>query len=319
MAISDFARALKAARKAAGLTQTELGRLAGLTGSYISMLEKGRRKPPAEVRIRRLCSALKVPAGPMLEAAALERAPHLRRRVERARREGGAVRKERDRLLTTSLYHIAHRPGPLNAMSSFLDLSPGERTLMGRLFGRLRRIPSPSEAARRSDEVLDEVPSEARRRLARSLPDLLGNEAAGDGAEASDEAAELPVATPELEARLAVFDSLAEAASLDAAPEAHLAFDPSLAPPGSFVWRVPEDLAWPRIQAGDLLILDPEAERRGGELVAFLHQGDAGVGSFRAKGGRIEIESLDGGGPPLRAAEGELEFLAVVRGLHRAL
>ncbi len=49
-----FGYELRCRRKAAGLTQAQLGRLTGLSASAVGMLEQGRRAPSPKARARLL-------------------------------------------------------------------------------------------------------------------------------------------------------------------------------------------------------------------------------------------------------------------------
>ena len=56
----NYGKALKIARAAAGLQQQELAKKAGLTASYVSLIEMGKRTPSASV-LRKLSRALEMP------------------------------------------------------------------------------------------------------------------------------------------------------------------------------------------------------------------------------------------------------------------
>ena len=56
----DYAKALRISRAIAGLQQKELAEKAGLHSSYLSLLERGKRKPSLKV-VRALSEALKIP------------------------------------------------------------------------------------------------------------------------------------------------------------------------------------------------------------------------------------------------------------------
>jgi len=63
-----FAANLKANRQRRHLSQEELARTAGVSVSYVSMLEREQRTPPLDT-IEQLAKALKVPALDLLRAA----------------------------------------------------------------------------------------------------------------------------------------------------------------------------------------------------------------------------------------------------------
>jgi transcriptional regulator with XRE-family HTH domain len=57
---------IKQTRTARGLSQRELGRLAGLSGAFISQLESGESKRPSYITIKNIAKALKVSLSDML-------------------------------------------------------------------------------------------------------------------------------------------------------------------------------------------------------------------------------------------------------------
>ncbi len=71
-----FGIELKHRRKAAGLTQAQLGRLAGVSASGVGMIEQGRRQPSPKARARLLWAlrGTKPPTYSQAGEAALHRA-----------------------------------------------------------------------------------------------------------------------------------------------------------------------------------------------------------------------------------------------------
>ena len=67
MAKGRLGRALRRRREAAGLTQEQLGKNAGVTGAYISMIERGEKQSPSIPVLKRLAKALGVPVTGLLE------------------------------------------------------------------------------------------------------------------------------------------------------------------------------------------------------------------------------------------------------------
>lgn len=256
MAQLSFAALLKRARKRASYTQDALGRKAGLTGSYISMIESGRKPAPRAAVITRLCKALGVREKIYQDAAALERSPDpIRKRIEKIERDERSSSRHRDRLLSSTLYHIAHR-GPVEASGAFLDLSPAQRGLLSRLLGRARRTHTPEDAERRSGEVLEEASPKEREILARAIPAALARSPSDPS-------------TPIAHHALPIHDDLTRQDQ----PSGNLVVDPGLWHEQAFLWRVSGDEAYPRIEAGDLLLIDPVAEPKSGDLVAIRHKG----------------------------------------------
>jgi len=97
----SFAGALRNYRQEAGLKQSELAEKAGVTGPYVSLLESGKRPPPADAVTRRIERALDLSSGTLLRLSHIARTPEDIRRVtdiERLYAEGAlersAVRRE---------------------------------------------------------------------------------------------------------------------------------------------------------------------------------------------------------------------------------
>lgn len=70
-----FATLLKEARAKAGLNQMELAQRIGLTGSYISILEAGKKPPPTDKALKKMAQVLGLDAKYFLGVAHLERTP----------------------------------------------------------------------------------------------------------------------------------------------------------------------------------------------------------------------------------------------------
>src|SRR5690349_13401530 len=95
---STFAEFLRSGRERAGLTQAALAEKCGLTGSYISLLESGKKPAPSDRVVKRLASVLSLDAGAALEVAHLERAPEdIRRTLERLRKQALREQELRER------------------------------------------------------------------------------------------------------------------------------------------------------------------------------------------------------------------------------
>ncbi len=309
MAQLSFAILLKRARKRAGLTQESLGKKAGLTGSYISMIESGRKPAPRSPVITRICKALGVREKHYQDAAALERAPDpIRKRLEKIDRDEKSAQRHRDRLLSTTLFHLAHR-GPVGAAGSFHDLSPAQRGLLGRLLGRARRARSAEDAERRSNEVLEEASTGERDMLARVIPAAL---ARGSSAK---EAPAAPTPTPERSRALPIYADLARSGK----PTGQLEVDPALWHEQAFLWRVSGDDAYPRIEAGDLLLVDPLAEPKSGDLVALRHKGRDHVRLLHLQDDQVRLEPPRPDMLPIRMAVDAFRPKGVVIWMCRSL
>ncbi|MFV1958831.1 MAG: helix-turn-helix domain-containing protein [Planctomycetota bacterium] len=303
MAGISFSTALKAARLEAGLSQAALGRRAGLTGSYISFLESGRRRPPTPRVIRALCQALAIPEGPLQEAAALERSPpQVRRRLERMRRERKRARRLRDRLLTTTLFHLTQGPRALDPLGHFLGLPADQQAVLDRVLARLRGVHSTREADSRAEVLLEGVPGRDREALVRILPQAIvpGN---GPGPPPEKEAIEdlkEEVAVDEAPSpvfrEVPVFEDLGRGRR----PIDRVIADPRQASRDALFWRAHGDDGHPRVEAGDLLLLEPRAKPRDGDLVVLRHEGRIRFGTYRHQGEAVQITFPRPEVPPLR-------------------
>jgi len=77
----SFAQMLRASREKAGLKQSELAEKVGVTGPYVSLLESGKRPPPADNVTLRIERALALPPKALLRLAQIARTPEDIRRV----------------------------------------------------------------------------------------------------------------------------------------------------------------------------------------------------------------------------------------------
>lgn len=300
MARTTFAAALKHAREAAGLSQAELARRAGLTGSYISVLESRRRRPPTPKVIRSLCKALGIPDEKLQEAAALERSPAaVRRRLERMRRERGKAQRTGDRLLTTTLFHLSRGPRVIDPLSQFMDLPPGQQAVLAGLLGRLRTARSVEEAEQKARDVLEETPEEDRDALVRRLPEVLAAAPPAGDAAAPPERRHVDV--PRLEAPDAE-DAVAE----------RLSFDAALAEGDVFAWSATTSDAHPRIELDDLLLVRRDVEPADGDLVLFRHEDRWRLGIHHHQGREIRIAFPRPELPPLPIASADFVCAGVV-------
>jgi transcriptional regulator with XRE-family HTH domain/SOS-response transcriptional repressor LexA len=307
----DFAKILREARQKAGLSQAALGERAGLTAPYISLLESGRRRPPSPHQVERLARALALDPAPWLEQAALERTPQpIRRRLEGLDKERGKVSRARDRILTTTLFRVSRTPGLLEGMGESPEETGSFGQLMQLLTARLRGVRSAREADDRRAEILARVSPRERDRLIERLPEMLGGTA-----EAAPAAADTPTAAP-LTVALEVRAGLAaDALVLDVT---HV--DARWGPSGAFLWRLEGDEGWPRLESGDLLLVDPAAAPGDGDLVAVRHGGRDLVRTLRRRGDdEVRLEALRPEVAPLRLASGEFRPAGTVTHVLRSL
>lgn len=307
---SRFATLLRQARKEAGLSQVTLARRAGLTGSYISFLESEQRRPPAAEVITALCEALGVDDGPLQDAAALERSPPpVRKRLERMRRERGRVQRSRDRLLTTTLFHLAQGPRVVDPLGGFLDLPPGEQAVLGRLLGRFRAVKSVDEAESKAADLLEGTSAKQRDALVEVLPRAIvpPTLVPEDDVE-SIPPVELPfVRVPVYE------DPIQRTRAIDG-----FVLDRRYVAGDAFLWAARGSDGHPRIEDGDLLLIAPSDRIEDGSLVVFEHDGRARVGLLRRQGRDVQIAFPRPEIPPLRLTEKDFEPVGVVTLIVRA-
>ena len=282
MSKRTFAKALRQARLKAGLSQAELGARVGLTGSYISQLEAGHRRPLIGRRIDALCKALGIACAPLQEAAELERSsPNVRKKIEAVHRDRGRLQRVRDRLLLSSAW-IASRQGGVQALDRIPDLPDEQRRLAQRLFGKFRGVDGFASVEREAERILAGIKPGQRDALLRLTARLL--EQADPAPPLTNEAAH------ERPERATLVPTARVVACHPAPPCADEAF----------YWRMPDDSAHPRIEADDLLLLSPAQAPRDGTLVVVLHQSRGHVRRLVRQGSRLRLESLRPDVPPLR-------------------
>lgn len=173
-----FAAYLKEARSRAGLTQAGLAARCGLTGSYISLLESGRKPSPSDPVVRRLAASLGLDGTEALQVAHLDRAPEdLRRTVERLRRQARRERELRERtaeaLFPFSLWSLVptHLPGRVRtAAAGGMDAALGDA--LDRLAALAADAPDLDALKDASRKFLEDLPPDQRRRILAAVPDL---------------------------------------------------------------------------------------------------------------------------------------------------
>ena len=329
----DFAATLKKARRSAGLSQAQLAGRAGLTGSYVCVLESRRKPPPSPDVVGALARALGIDEARLQELAALERSPEpVRRRVLRLVRERGRVRRTRDTLLTTTLFHVTRRPGFLaGQIAEALGLPEDRKLLLGRLADRIREMPTAKEAVERQGDLLREVPGRDRDALVRVLPSLIAGSAAPEaGSLAAGSLAAQPAphpleATPErLEHEEKTWRHVPVHASLPAGAHAgpgidtfHL--DRRLYRPGAFLLVADDDEAFPRVEPGDLLLVCPNEVPSEGDLVVVRDGERARVRILHRQTGTVRLDSPRADVPPLRVPEARFVAAGVVTWIVRPL
>jgi hypothetical protein len=200
-------------------------------------------------------------------------------------------------------------------VGEFPDLSHLQRSLLGRLVDRVRGVRSVKEAEDRADEILEDAGPRDRDALAAVLPRVL----TGDDASAPPTVAPTvppPAAAPASPGgvALAVHDRLSGTAG-----STTFVVDPALATPRAFLWRVSTDEAWPKVERGDLVLVDPEATPSPGDLVAFERDGREHLRAYALHGDEVRLQSPRAEVPPVRVPRAEFRARGVVRWVVRAL
>ncbi len=175
---TGFAEALVAARRAAGLSQAEAARRAGVTPAYLSMVERGLRPPPSDEAVARLADAVGMSRVEMLSLAHLTRAPaELRNRMARLNarlaRQRAMWRGYDEELLPFTIWSLLRvRPG-VARLGGVRKLPAGLAGILGRILDRARSLASFGRFRRETTEILGNLPSRQRREVMRELPKLV--------------------------------------------------------------------------------------------------------------------------------------------------
>jgi hypothetical protein len=98
-----------------------------------------------------------------------------------------------------------------------------------------------------------------------------------------------------------------------------LAVDPSMATPNAFFWRASTDEAWPKVERGDFLLMDPDRVPVLGDLVGFEDHGTDRLRTYSLHGEEVRLSSPRAEVPPLRVPRATFRPLGVVRWILRAL
>jgi transcriptional regulator with XRE-family HTH domain len=242
--MEDFAALLIAARDRRGLTQAQLAVSAGLTPSYVCLLENRKKPPPSDLVCERLAAVLGIPARELLDVAHLQRSPTTVQR--RMRTLSGKLSREQrssHRLLESLLSPIFGTPTSwIEGAFEWLGGSPSRNRRLREVLtalGRRRR-----DRATTVSGLVDDLPERDRRLLLEALPRLLGER---------DRRA--PAASPPLHYALP---------AADASPRK----------PFLLAWAGPDAA---EVRAGDVLLIDPTLEPLAQDLVVLRGPDGAAV------------------------------------------
>jgi transcriptional regulator with XRE-family HTH domain len=266
--MQDFAALLLAARERLGITQSQLAAAAGLTASYVSLLENRKKPPPSDRVCGRLAAVLGIPAKELLEVAHLERSPAtVRQRVHSLRGRLTRERRSRQRVLESLLspFLFPSAPSWIEGAVEWIGGSTIRRRRLKEVLAALGR--RHQDRATAVSRLIDELPERDRRLLLEALPRILGRR---DGSVAP------------------------------ANPPLYYALPPEP--------KAPYLLAWTRegsageLRDGDLLLVDPSLELRDGDLILLRGSDDTPLARrvVRAAGadgagGSYRLLALEGG------------------------
>jgi transcriptional regulator with XRE-family HTH domain len=317
----DFADFLKKARLAAGLSQAELASRAGLTGSYVCLLESRRRPAPSPEVASALARALGVDAPALREKAELSRAPEpLRRRLAGLARERHRMRTSRDAALTTTIFHVARRPGLLSeAVAEALGLAEEQRVVLDQIAHRVREIPTAEQAESKAEDLLKDLPGRDRNALMRVLPRLLAGGGVEPGAAPTPAVARAAPEDRPWRSVPVVREVPARGADPARGAEDALHVDRRVHRPGSYFLVLDDDEAYPRVESGDYLLVDPDAQPKDGDWVVWRDGARSRARIFRRQGEEVRLESPRTDVPPLRMAGDRFQPAGVVVWIFRPL
>jgi len=235
--LAKLAQLVRHARQERGLTVTAVADRAGLTKSYVSMLENDRLKnPPSRVALARLEAALSLEAESLVRVAAVERMPQsVRQEIQ-----GLADAAERGRLLAQWLQQHA----------------AAERT----------GTDEPAAAATKLDDLYRS--GELHRRVAAALgqdPEGIAGPAKrghGGGSDGTDGVAELvrTRAVPLINRVAAGYPTGFTDLDYPARVADETVSCPGLSDPDAFAARVVGDSMQPTYHAGDIVVFSPLAD-----------------------------------------------------------
>lgn len=238
--MEDFSAILIAARERLAMTQAQLAIAAGLTPSYLSLLENRKKPPPSDRVCERLAAVLGIPARQLLEVAHLQRSPAtVQRNVRALRGKLSRERKSRQRALESLLspFLFPSAPSWLESAVEFLGGSSVRRRRLRDVLTALGR--RHQDRATAVSRLVDELSERDRRLLLEALPKILGER---------------------------------DATGRSAAPHPPQLF--YALPPAGESPQVPYLLAWSddgppgaELRKGDRLLVDPDAKPEDGDML----------------------------------------------------
>jgi SOS-response transcriptional repressor LexA len=311
---APFAATLRAVRARMDLSQAEVAKRAGLTASYLSMLESRRKPPPSDAVVKRLARALDLEPAFLLEIAHLERTPEdIRRRMAGLRRsletEKEVTRKVLRGPFLEMLWHFLSRRGLADPSIETLRLSRKTRRIVRSLARDADRSLSPEAFREQASDRVESLDDEARDELIEAIPGLAAplSEPAGD-----DTAADTGVP---------VLDRLVNSADEAGNDAERLPAPPALRRPDIYWFRVKDQDMYPRVQEGDLLLLAPGDAPVNGDLVAVDLDGRGTIRTYLTLADGAQLTAVNSTIPPITLTDDEAgpRIVAVARWLTRPL
>jgi transcriptional regulator with XRE-family HTH domain len=284
--MEDFAALLVAAREKLGITQAQLAVSAGLTPSYVCLLENRKKPPPSDAVCERLAAVLGVPPGDLLEVAHLQRSPEtVQRRVRALSGRLSREQRSRHRLLESLLspFLVATPTKWIEDAFEWIGGGAARRRRLREVLQALGR--RHQDRATAVSRLVDELPERDRRLLLEALPRILGEQDRRDTRAATPSPDLFYVLPPP-----------------DEAPQR----------PFLLAWSE-EGAAVGELRDGDLLLVDPGQTPRAGDLVVSRRSdGAAAVRRLPPSGDAVGPAPGEGGMPRL-PARGEAWVVVEIR------
>jgi transcriptional regulator with XRE-family HTH domain len=178
--MEDFSALLVAARERLGITQARLAISAGLTPSYLCLLENGKKPPPSDRVCERLAAVLGIPARQLLDVAHLQRSPAtVQKRVRALRGRLSREQRSRQRVLESLLspFLFASAPSWIEGAVEWIGGSALRKRRLRDVLAALGR--RHQDRATAVSRLVDDLPERDRRLLLEALPRILGDRAPG--------------------------------------------------------------------------------------------------------------------------------------------
>lgn len=291
--MKDFAYWLRAGRERAGLTQAQLAAAISQSSSYVSMLESRRKPPPSDEVVRRIADALEIEEERLLEVAHIERTPpDIQRKILSLQGQVTRGKTLLERLLPAALY-LSFASGRIDDRDA-LPVSKTTQTLLTRLDEHLSGCLADYDLFAEMAVSFYEGLGGADREL---LLDLIGDLASG-----AIEGAPAPAAgAPAAEHRLPIFLDVPAGAVAESLDEVSGYQDVAAADagPGCFGLFVHDNDCYPRIEQGDLVVVDETRAPSNGDLVAVLDRGSGALMRYLQLATHVELAPLSPQRPPV--------------------